>query len=143
MNERTWISLTRQRSNRSDRGKPWSNVQVDQAPIQFCNRCAVLPAHPRVQSELRAHSPVIRYIGVVNRFAKILVRVAESNGARVGNAQQKVGKIRTARSRTGPASLGRCACERKIASRVLLRQIIELLPAKVSAKGQIVPLAAP
>src|SRR5712671_3922752 len=125
----------------SDGRKAWIDVEVHQASVEFGDGRAVFPADSGVQGEAGTHAPVIGDVGVVDRCAKVLVGVAESDGAGVRDAQKKVGE-----RRTGSAvrvRLGGRAGEGKSAARVLLREQIVLLAAKIGAERDVVAAAIP
>ena len=149
--QRGWIALPGQRTNwtaahhRLLGGKVRPNVQVRQPSLQLRNRRAILPANPPVHAQLRVHPEVVARIQIVDRLAKILVRVAIRYAAGVGNTQQEVRKIRAGtvdRHSIDDLLRGR-AGKTKSPLRVRLRQDVGLLPAKVPAKLDVVPLVVP
>src|SRR5205823_2236694 len=123
--------------------KTWRDSQVHKATKQLSNWCSVFPANPRLQGDFRTDSPVIGNVSVVRGFSKILISIAESDGARVRNAEQKIGKVRPGNCGAVRRSLSGRFREGKRPSRILLGQIIELLPAEVTSKRNIVALATP
>jgi len=117
--------------------KARSDVQIHQAAIQLGNGSAIFPAHSRVQRELRIDPPIVIDESVVDGLPEILIGVAEGDGAGVRNAQQKIGKVG---ARSAASSI---AGERKNPAWILLRQVIEFLPAEIASKHDVMRAAIP
>ena len=84
-----WIA----RHHRNFGRKSGNNVEIHQASIQFREWRAVLPSHPGVQRQSRADAPIVGEKGVIQGSAKVFVGIAECDGSRVRNTQQKIREI--------------------------------------------------
>ena len=117
------------------------DIQVHQPAVLLHNRAGILPARARIQSEARAHPPIVGEIGVVRRRPKVLVGIAVRNRNRVRSPQQKIGKIAACSGRAQaarPGSLRRRARESEAAARILLPHLVQFDPPYVAAHGDVV-----
>ena len=125
--------------------KTRSDVQVHQPPVLFGGGSPIFPAQAQVQAESRADAPIVGHKSVGNGFPKILVGVAERDRAGVRHAEQEVRQVAASAGnrRAVSGDLGRRTGEGETAARVLLRQIVELLPAEIAAEGNVVRAVQP
>ena len=93
---------------------------------------------PALMVRVEQHTPVIGGVSIVDRFAEIFVRVAKGEGTGVGDADEEVGEVGAAGGYAAGRALGRGAGKSENAARILLKEIVELLLAKIAAEGEVV-----
>ncbi len=81
-------------THRRHRRESARHIEIHQPPKQLRHRRAVVPSHTGIDGQNRQHAPVVGEVERVHRLAKILVRIAKSDAARVRHADQKIRKIR-------------------------------------------------
>src|SRR6185312_130437 len=118
---------------RSGGGEAGGDIEVDQAVVTLGDGGGVLPAHAEVEGQARAGAPVVGEEQVVGALAEVLVGVAEGEALGVGGAEQEILEVVAAGG----------AVEGEAAARVGLLQEVELEPAQVAAKGQVVIVMVP
>src|SRR5579871_2245523 len=115
------------------RSESGSDIEVYQTAVLFRNGFFVFPAQSGVQSEAWVDSEVVVDESIPYRLAEIFVGVAEGDRTCVGYARRKIPE----------GGAGDSARESERSPRVLLRQVIELLPAEVGTERNVVTWTAP
>src|SRR5689334_1040231 len=119
--------MQRVAQDRCDRHKSRRDLQIDDAVIEFSDRSFVFPPDSGIDRQTAVDSPIIGDERIVIVLAQILVRVAERDGTRVRDSEQKTGEIGSRGSTR----------ESKRSSRILLGQQIDLQFPKVAAKREV------
>src|SRR5262249_45347970 len=139
MDERIWILFRGERTlgivgyDRRHVGVTGRDVQVDDPAVLFRDRRTVLPTDAGIDGETGSHAPVVRHVEVGDVRPEIFVRVTEGDRTGIGNAEQEARKIVAARR----------AGEPERAARILLRELIELLPGECPAERECVGAVIP
>src|ERR1700720_2867124 len=63
--------------------------------VEFRRRREKFVANPELQREIRANSPIVAGIAGGPPTAKIAARISEAHVGGVGEAEQKIGKVKT------------------------------------------------
>src|ERR1051326_497035 len=128
-------------ANRGGGSEPRANVQIHQTPVAFIRGNLIVPAETVIQAQFARDAPVIIDQEIKPRRPEVLVGVPIGDIRGIGEAEQEIGQIETGPGGGGAIrqdAAGERAVENEATARILLLELVELLPPEIGSERNVV-----